>query len=91
MRVDLNKAMLGLHRLQIVKLQGARGARVTCREGTLWVTQEGFRRDDFLAPGCAITVETGGAVLIEALTESAVIVEGYGGETVAPAIAVVSA
>jgi len=70
MKMDLNKAALDLDRLQIVRLRGAKGVRLTCRRGMLWVTQEGIRRDDFLAPGCGVTVETDGMVLIEALSAS---------------------
>lgn len=85
MRMNLNKATLEMDRLQIVKLHGAKGARVTCRKGMLWVTQEGVARDDFLAPGCDLAVETDGAVLIEALSASSATVDGDGEEVGATA------
>lgn len=68
--MKLNRATLDLDRRQIVKLGGARGVRLTCKEGLLWVTQEGLARDDFLTPGRSIEVQTDGAVLIEALSAS---------------------
>ncbi|MGH8629827.1 MAG: DUF2917 domain-containing protein, partial [Burkholderiales bacterium] len=43
--------------------------------GLLWVTQEGFARDDFLGPGVSVAVETAGAVLIEALCVSSATVD----------------
>lgn len=70
MKMNLSEATLDLDRLQIVKLHGARGVRLICRTGMLWVTQEGILRDDFLAPNCGVTIETDGIVLIEALSAS---------------------
>lgn len=81
MNMNLNKAMLDLDRLQIVKLHGARGVRLTCRMGMLWVTQEGILRDDFLAPKCGMTIETDGTVLIEALSASSASLERAGEAT----------
>jgi hypothetical protein len=68
--MKLDKATLDLDRRQILKLGGARGVRLTCREGLLWVTQEGLVRDDFLPPGSSVEVQTDGTVLIEALCPS---------------------
>jgi hypothetical protein len=73
--MNLNKATLDLDRRQIVKLGGARGAQLTCKHGLLWVTQEGLARDDFLAPGCSVEIQTDGAVLIEALSTSSAAVD----------------
>jgi hypothetical protein len=87
MKMNLSKATLDLDRLQIVRLRGAKGVRLTCRKGMLWVTQEGIRRDDFLAPGCGVTVETGGTVLVEALSASSATVE-HGEEAVEVSTAV---
>jgi hypothetical protein len=86
MRLSLSKATLNLDRLQIVSLRGARGTRLTCGKGMLWVTQEGIARDDFLAAGCGVAVETDGTVLIEALSASSATLEQ--GEAAEPSTAI---
>jgi hypothetical protein len=74
MELYLRRATLHLEPRQILKLRDARGLRVACNSGMLWLTQEGIARDDFLGAGCVRVVETGGTVLIEALdTPSAAI------------------
>lgn len=67
-----------LERAQIMKLHGAKGARVTCRQGSLWVTQEGVARDDFLVPGISLEIEADGAVVIEAMMASSVTLDSAG-------------
>ena len=70
MKFDFDTAILELDRRQMLKLRGARGVRVGCRAGTLWVTQEGRVDDQFLAAGSVIEIEADGLVLIEALAPS---------------------
>ncbi len=70
MRVDIERAAMDLERMQIVRLRGARGVRLSCGRGSLWVTQEGVARDDFLVPGLSQVIETDGMVVIEAMVPS---------------------
>lgn len=70
MKVDIERATMDLERMQIIRLRGARGVRLSCREGSLWVTQEGLARDDFLVPGVSQVIETDGVVVIEAMRAS---------------------
>ncbi len=70
MKLTVNQAAMTLQADQYLKLKGARGTRLTCRDGMLWITQEGVLRDDFLAPGCALTIATDGVVLVEAMSAS---------------------
>lgn len=75
MKVDIERATMELERSQIVRLRGAKGVRLTCRHGSLWVTQEGVSRDDFLVPGLSQLVETEGTVVIEAMVASSVTID----------------
>lgn len=71
MKLIVKDATVKLHVDQMLKLQGARGTCLICREGVLWITQEGNARDDVLVPGRSISVATAGTVLIQALEVSA--------------------
>ncbi len=75
MKMDIERASMELERLQILKLRGARGVRLLCQAGSLWVTQEGVARDDFLVPGTGQEVETDGIVVIEAMMPSSLAID----------------
>jgi hypothetical protein len=75
MKMNVQKATMELDRLQTLKLRGARGVRLLCREGSLWITQEGVARDDFLVPGAFQEVETDGIVVIEAMMRSSLAID----------------
>lgn len=75
MKVDIGRATMELDRTQMIRLRGARGVRLTCRKGSLWITQEGVSRDDFLVPGRSQVVETEGTVVIEAMVASVVTID----------------
>lgn len=75
MRVDIERAAMDLDRMQIVRLRGARGVRLSCGRGSLWVTQEGVARDDFLVPGLSQVIETDGMVVIEAMVPSSLSID----------------
>jgi len=67
-----NDLLLGtrpLRRGGVARLQRARGQRVECVSGTLWITQDGDRRDVILAPGDAFDFDREGA-LVSALADS---------------------
>ena len=50
---------------QILRLHAAAGATIRCDEGTVWVTQEGLARDDFLSAGESLRVVCDGLTLVE--------------------------
>jgi hypothetical protein len=75
MKMDVERATMELDRLQILKLRGARGVRLLCQSGSLWVTQEGVARDDFLVPGTEQEVETDGVVVVEAMMPSSLAID----------------
>lgn len=66
---------MDLERLQIIRLRGARGVRISCSRGSLWITQEGVARDDFLVPGVSQEIETDGVVVIEAMLPSSLTID----------------
>jgi hypothetical protein len=76
MNLVLHDATIGLRPAQLLSLRGARGVRLECREGWLWITQEGLSRDDFLAAGAALELVSDGLVLVEALDRSTLALAG---------------
>lgn len=75
MDIDFSQAGVDLPGQQLLRLDDACGARVTCRKGTLWVTQEGVAQDDFLNPGDALTLETAGIALLQAIVPATFVIE----------------
>lgn len=67
MKIDLKNSVLELLPAQVLRLRAAAGVTVGCDFGTLWVTQEGRMRDDFLATGESVLVASSGLTLVEAV------------------------
>jgi len=67
MNVKIENATIELDTAQLLRLKGAAGARIVCRSGTVWVTQEGVLRDDFLRPGESLTLQSRGVTLAQAV------------------------
>ena len=59
---------------ELVGLDGARGTTLRVTRGTLWLTQEGDRRDIVLTAGDAFTIERGGMTIVEAQASATVCV-----------------
>ena len=72
MTFDSFNATLKLKARQIVRVSGLHGARITCREGTVWITQDGDRTDTVLERGQSFGSEKTGQVLIYGLGEAEV-------------------
>jgi hypothetical protein len=66
MKVELANAAIELKPAQWLRLRGAAGVRIVCRSGTVWVTQEGVLRDDFLRSSEALTLRSRGVTLVQA-------------------------
>jgi DUF2917 family protein len=66
MKVELDNAAIELKPAQWLRLKGAAGVRIVCRSGTVWVTQEGVLRDDFLRSSEALTLRSRGVTLVQA-------------------------
>jgi DUF2917 family protein len=66
MSSGLRHRLVDLLPQQMLRLRGHAGTRLMCRSGTLWITQEGVLRDDFLSAGEALCVESTGLILAQA-------------------------
>ena len=67
MKTALQNSGLELPLGQILRLRGAAGKTIRCEGGTLWVTQEGRLRDDFLSAGQTLCIAGAGTTLVEAV------------------------
>jgi len=55
---------------RIERLRGVSGVRLICRRGTVWITQEGLVRDDFLSAGESLVLVSSGLTLIESIGQA---------------------
>ena len=67
MKPDSKTSVLELLPRQVLRLQAAAGVTIHCDEGTLWVTQEGLARDDFLSAGESLCIVSDGVTLAETI------------------------
>ncbi len=65
---------------QLLTLDGARGARIVAREGTLWVTEEGDPADHIVRAGESRVLRGRGRALVEALRRAWVAIAAPGVE-----------
>jgi hypothetical protein len=75
MNIRLRAAPICLPKGQAALLDDARGARVHCRGGSVWVTQEGDRRDVVLEAGDSIEIQRDGMAVLSALRDASVDVQ----------------
>jgi hypothetical protein len=75
MQIGLRQANISLGARHAMSLNDAVGAEVACVTGQVWLTMDGDRRDIFLAPGEAHSIERAGLTLINAIEPSVVHVE----------------
>jgi hypothetical protein len=67
MEIDLRCGEVCLQDNQPVRLTGARGVRVTCTAGTVWITQSGVAEDIFLDPGQSFRIVSDALALVESI------------------------
>jgi hypothetical protein len=70
MRTDLKLATTHLKRGQLLRLDDAAGTLVLCLGGTLWLTQQGDRRDIVLEAGGEARIEHDGVSIVSALSDA---------------------
>ena|SRR5215510_1944619 len=70
MKIDFGPSSFNLPAEGVVLLREARGARVVCLSGALWLTQEGHADDVVLQPGETLRITRGGLTLVTALRSS---------------------
>ena len=72
MRLELNPGALRLGRGQVLKVVDGGGSTICCREGEVWVTEEGRQADVVLAPGRCYRLAGRGVALVTAFGDAAV-------------------
>jgi hypothetical protein len=70
MNVELLPSDLVLARDGMVAVRDARGTRITCLTGALWITQDNYANDFIIGPGESHTVDYAGLTLVSALEPS---------------------
>ena len=73
MNIGFDRAQLHLKAREVIRLYDARGARVECVRGALWITQNRDHEDYFLAANDALTLDRPGLALIHAQAPSEVV------------------
>ncbi len=59
---------------QIQRITGA-GKKISCTDGQVWVTQDGFREDRVLQSGESLVVKTAGLTLVNAIVDATIVIE----------------
>ena len=70
MKLELASAALKLSRGQTLKIKDAVGSTICAREGTVWVTEEGSRKDVVLEPGACFRIDKPGLTLVQAFGDA---------------------
>jgi hypothetical protein len=73
MNIKVARADLLLQDHEVLRLRDARGARVQCLRGALWVTQHRDPEDHFIGPGDALTLDRPGLALIHAIAPAEIV------------------
>jgi len=74
MRSCSDVSTLALAAGETTPLRDAKGTRIECLNGSLWITQHRDRRDVVLAPGAAFTLDRDGVALLHAFEPSVALV-----------------
>ncbi len=69
---DFETSALAMRAGELQRITGAAGSTVRIETGTVWVTQDGVRKDLVLGPGEAVRIETEGLVLLQAFAPALV-------------------
>ena len=67
MQLNVNAPVLALKAGQVLTLDDAEGLRILTRTGTVWVTEEGSRKDHIVGPGDTLIVARPGRTVVQAL------------------------
>lgn len=62
---------------ELFTLQDIRGTRLTCVDGSVWLTLDGDLRDVFLHPGDSFVVDRDGTTLMHALAPARLRIETF--------------
>ena len=70
MKLELGQSSVGLERDQLIAVRDAKGVRVSCLDGALWVTEENLAADVLLEAGQSVVIDSPGLTLVMALRPS---------------------
>ena len=70
MNLALGQWTVGLERDKLIALRDAKGVRISCLDGALWITQEKKAADVVLEAGQSFVIDTMGLTLVMALSPS---------------------
>lgn len=71
MEIDLGEISIELSNSDLISLPDAEGSTVAVLWGSVWITQDGIRRDYELNAGESFTIRGDGKILISAFENSA--------------------
>ena len=71
MNIVLDASTLSLARDGLLALRDAQGTRVTCLDGSLWITEDHGIADVLIGPGESFTIKRSGLTLVMALEPAA--------------------
>ena len=71
MEIDLDEITIQLTKGNLISLPDAEGSTVAVLWGSVWITQDGVRRDYELKAGESFTIRGDGKILISAFENSA--------------------
>lgn len=72
MRIDVSSGEIRLTENRPLSLRDARGLRVECTSGTVWITLSGQTADVFLKPGESHLLRGNGLALIECIGDGSI-------------------
>ena len=72
MKLEINAGSLQLARGQTLKLRDSMGATLCAIKGTVWVTEEGSRKDVVLENGACFRIGKPGLTLVQAFADASV-------------------
>ena len=67
MQFNVKSPELALAAGQVLSLDDAQGSRIRAITGTVWITQEGSRKDHIVGPGDTLVVARNGRTVVQAL------------------------
>jgi hypothetical protein len=67
MNIELQASNLSLARDGMIAVRDARGVRITCLTGVLWITRDNYAKDFIVGPGESHVIDYPGLTLVTAL------------------------
>ena len=69
---EMNRMVIELEYRGIVPVENARGTRIDCLRGRIWITEQGCAADIVLEAGQSYDISRDGAAVVQALREALV-------------------